>query len=52
MRDEAMKDFEDTMSKLTEMFFEDETASCMDDILVDYLQDKGYTVTEGRLIYE
>ena len=43
-RQVAQEDFETTMSELTEMYFEDECASCMEDILVEYLLKKDYLV--------
>jgi len=45
-RQVAQEDFETTMSELTEMYFEDECASCMDDILVEYLKAKGYRIID------
>jgi len=44
-RQVAQEDFENTMSDLTERYFEDECASCMEDILVDYLLERKYKVT-------
>ena len=43
-RQVAQEDFETTMSELTEMYFEDECASCMEDIIVSYLLKKDYLV--------
>lgn len=43
-RQVAQEDFETTMSELTEMYFEDEYASCMEDIIVSYLLKKDYLV--------
>jgi hypothetical protein len=43
-RQVAQEDFETTISTLTEMYFEDECASCMEDILVEYLRARGYQV--------